>query len=316
MNKRAAILAKVGLNALLIAATGMVYGQKLPSTQEASVWAPVGVKVDGKLTEWNPDPLSKLDGFGKAEGKLEDVNSYFKALNKTVNVYYTMSNDENNLYLVVKSAIDQNNMKIMAGGITLAINTNGKKNEKDAYSVTFPIVNRGAGRGQRPQGAGGGQRGGGGQGGGGGQRQAPDSAQIAEMRKQQIANIKDLRVLGFKEITDTLVSIYNEYGIKAAANFDEKGLLFYELSIPLKLMGIAPGAKEFAYNIKANGLTFGPQGGPGGPPGGGGGFGGNRGGGGGFGGGRGGGGGGGGFNMQDMMSATDFWGKYTLAKKQ
>jgi len=323
MNKQLQKLIRVGIQTLLLAGAGIsAYGQKLANIQEGSVWAPEGVKVDGKLTEW-----ANVKGFGKVDGSLTDLNDAFQALNKTTNLYYTLANDDKNLYLVVKSGITQNNFKIMAGGVTLAVNTAGKKKDKDAFQVTFPIINRGN-RGQRGGPGGGGQRGGGFGGGGGGQRGgggaggrlAPDSAQIAEQRKQTIASMKDIKVLGFKEITDTLISIYNEFGIKAAANYDEKGLLMYEVSIPLELMGIKPdNAKEMAYNIKVNGLPAPPTGGFGGGfGGGGGGFGGGGGGRGGGGGNRGGGGGGGfgGINMQDMETATDFWGKYVLAKKQ
>lgn len=323
MNKTLQTLIRTGFQTLLLAGASIsVYGQKLANVQEGSVWAPAGIKVDGKVTEW-----ASVKGFGKVDGSITELNDAFQALNTATNLYYTIANDDKNLYLVVKSGIAQNNFKIMAGGVTLTVNTAGKKKDKDAFQITFPIINRGNRGGGRQQGGGapggfvGRTRGGGG--GGGDQRLAPDSAQIAEQRKQSIASMKDIRVLGFKEITDTLISIYNEFSIKAAASYDDKGLLMYELSIPLELMGLKPdNAKELAYQLKVNGLPAPPAGGFGGGfGGGGGGFaggGGGRGGGGG-GGNRGGGGGGGdrgGFNMQDMQTATDFWGKYVLAKKQ
>ena len=121
--------------------------------------------------------------------------------------------------------------------------------------------------------------------------------------------------------------------------YDPIGNYDYEAAIPLKLLNLSPNdTKEIAYNIKVNGIeipaNFNPNGGGfggnngggnGGAAGGGngGGAGGGNGGGGGGGrGGRGGGGGGapagpggpGGRNPE-MYSPTDFWGKYTLAKK-
>jgi hypothetical protein len=122
--------------------------------------------------------------------------------------------------------------------------------------------------------------------------------------------MKELSVIGIKDITDTLVSIYNTYGIKTGINIDTHGNFNYELAIPLKLLDLDPAKNtELAYNIKVNGITMG---------------GGNREGGRGQGGGRANGGGqvvgmvmiseptGGG--MLDMMTPTDFWGKYKLAK--
>lgn len=288
---------------------------KLKNVQTTSIWAPGTIKVDGNLKEWDDT---------------------FQAYNNATKVFYTISNDDKYLYLVVKSIDITNNAKIIAGGITLTINTEGKKKDKDAYSVTYPVIPR-APRQRGPGGGGQGGRGGFGGGGfgGGGRGAAPDSAAIALQHQKTIDAAKEIRVLGFKDITDTLISIYNEFSIKAAIGYDKVGNYDYELAIPLKLLNISPDKpKDIAYNVKVNGIQIpanfgGPDGGPGGQ---GGGFG-NAGGGspgggrGGAGGGRGGAigvdvvrvGGGGGFpggpRDPEMYSPTDFWAKYTLAKK-
>lgn len=313
----------------------VTYGQKLNNVQEGSVQAPAGIKVDGKLGEWN---------------------NTFQAYNKTTQLTYTLANDDKNLYLVVKSTDMDNTNKVLAGGISLAINTDNKKKEKGAFIITFPVIDRAALRNMRAGGAGGagggggGAGGGGGRGGGGGGRggggggrggggatpRVIDTAALIASRKEALAAVKEIKAIGFKDIPDSIVSIYNTFGIKAAATVDEKGAFVYELSVPLDLITLSTAApKEFAYDIKVNGMQQqaggrqlgggGPQGGGGGGGrggGGGGGFGGGGGGrggggGGGFGGGGGGGFGGGGGNpaMNDMISPTDFWGKYTLSKK-
>lgn len=281
-----------------------VNAQKVTELQEVSIQAPHAVKIDGKNFEWTASDFS---------------------VNKRTNISYILSNDDKNLYLVIKSTDVPNNMKIMAGGITFAVNPDGKKKEKESITLTYPIINRAAMRG----GPGGGGRG---QfraamgttmaigGGGGGQ---PNTKQrdsvMSAMQKTQLAQAKEIKIHGFKNTTDTLVSIYNEYGIKAFANIEKDHSFFYEVAIPLEALGISTeNPKEFAYNIKVNGLQLtGFDGGFGGGGGGRGGFGGGGGGGGGGGMRMGGDGhrGGGGFNFQDMMSPTDFWGKYTLSKK-
>jgi hypothetical protein len=264
--------------------------QKLNNVQEGAVLAPADVKVDGKLKEW-PATL--------------------QAYNKTTQLYYTLANDGQNLYLAVQSTDQAGSRKIIAGGISLTINTDGKKKDKGAFLITFPVVNQSAMRGQFRR-----------RGGAGGQQSGLDSAAIVAMRKQITASAKEITVSGFEAIPDSVISIYNEYGIKAAIDYDAKGNLIYELALPLKLLNINSDApKEFAYNIKVNGLQFGNRGGDAGGNDGGGGFGGGRRGGGGGGFGSGGNGGGGGFgggnggDMQSMMSPTDFWGKYLLTKK-
>src|SRR5215217_4710518 len=95
--------------------------KKLKDVQETNLWAPTGVKADGKLTEWNDS---------------------FQALNKSTKLYYTISNDEKNLYFVFKSTDATTNNKVTAGGITISIDTDGKKKTENAYSMTYPVVAR------------------------------------------------------------------------------------------------------------------------------------------------------------------------------
>lgn len=292
---------------------------KLKDVQETPLWASQPVKVDGALTE---------------------LNDSFQAYNKHIKLYYTVSNDSKYLYLQLKSTDATNNAKIQAGGITFTVNTDNKKKEEDAFAITYPVVKRQQ-RGQRGGGGAGGPGGAGGRGGFGGGFGAfgarggtVDSAALREANNQFIAASKEIKVSGFKDIPDSLVSIYNEYSIKAAMGFNAQGNFTYEIAIPLKELGITPTkAKEFSYNIKLNGLQMAARfnnrdgggdiaGGPGGAApaggfggGGAGGFGGGGGARGGRAGGFGGGGGpraGGNINFEEMISPTDFWGKYTL----
>ncbi len=321
----------------LTSVAALAQDKKLKDVQEVSLWAPTGVKADGKLVEWNDS---------------------FQAYNKATKLYYTISNDEKNIYLAIKSTDAMNNNKIVAGAITIAINTEGKKKTENTYKITYPVIEpitmrRGAGGpvGGGPAGGGGaimimgGPGGGGGAAGGAGGMRAMmgggapgeplDSATIA-IRKKALLTYKEIKVSGFKDIPDSLISLYNEHGVKAMANYDDQGNFLYEVAIPLKLMGLEAGsANELAYNVKLNGLQIpnlnmgnidmmgggglggggADPGGPGGGPGvgtvnirmnGGGGFAGSG------GGGRR---GGGTFNFQEMISPSDFWGKYILAKK-
>jgi len=318
----------------LTCTVALAQDKKLKDVQEGALWAPAGVKADGRLIEWNDS---------------------FQAYNKATKLYYTIANDDRNIYLAIKSTDAMNNNKIVAGAITISINTEGKKKTENTYKITYPVIapitmQRGAGGpiGGGPAGGGGAimvvGRGGGGAGGAGGMRAmmgggAPgdplDSATIA-IRKKALLTYKEIKVSGFKDIPDSLISLYNEHGVKTMANYDDKGNFLYEVAIPLKLMGLEPGStNELAYNVRLNGLQipnlpnidmmggggFGgggaDPGGPGAGPAGGGGAPTIRmNGGGGFAGAGGGGRRGGGtFNFQEMISPSDFWGKYSLAKK-
>lgn len=285
--------------------TFALYAQKMPDVQATSMLAPTNVRIDGKANEWGDT---------------------FAAENKRTALFYTMANDDKNLYLIIKGVGAQNVNKIMAGGISFTINTEGKKREKEGMTVTYPVINRVQPQRGQGQAGGGGQMGGlrvaggnmGGMSFGAGQNrpalsQAQRDSMATAQHKTRLSAVKEIKVQGFKSITDSLISIYNEYGVKTVASFDQSGAMIYEIALPLELLGLSvENPKEFVYQLKVNGLTL---------PGFSGGGGGNRGGGGGggfvvVGGSAGGGfGGGGGGNFQDMTSPTDFWGKYTPVKK-
>lgn len=296
------IIAKITISTFcfITSTLTIALAQKLSDVQEGSVWASA-VKVDGKHNDWENN---------------------FKAMNKSTNLTYTLANDAKNLYLAIQSKDVTNNNKIMLGGITLTVNPAGKKSDKEGFKVIYPVIAR-----RRPggaPGAGGGAATGvrmqGGPGGGFSRFQDMSPAQRDSLQRATartlLATAKEIKVFGFKDIPDSLISIYNEYSIKTLASISEEGVYMYEVSIPLALLEMsADSPKEFSYNIKLNGLqinfgNFAGGGRPGGgPPGGGG-------------GGQvtevrvgGGGGGMGGFNFQDLITPTDFWGKYILTKQ-
>ncbi len=252
--------------------------QKLSDVQEGNL-AVSNIKVDGNATDWT-SPL--------------------KAFNKSTGLNYTIANDDKKLYLIIQASDVNTTRKILMGGITFSVNADGKKRSKELLNLTYPVVTRNS----RRAGGGGGNR-------GGGSFQTMtqmqrDSAQNAGAKKL-LEGAKDIKLYGFKNVSDTLISIYNEYSIKAVASMDNKGLYTYEIGLPLELLPIDL-TKEFGYNIKVNGLQRNNNGGGGGNgsrPSGGGGGGGNR---------PGGGGGQRSVDFQDLTTPTDFWGKYTLAK--
>jgi hypothetical protein len=254
---------------MLLALTSL-NAQKLPDIQEKSKIAPPAVRIDGKTTEWGDD---------------------FEANNKRTNLFYTMANDDQYLYLIVKSTNAMNNSKIIAGGLTLTINQNGKKNDKGSASITYPIVNS-AGRGQGRPGNTQGRPSRGEE----LSRVQRDSMMVANQR-QQLAGSKEIKVAELKNVSDTLISIYNEYNVKVGTSVSDDMSLVYELAVPLELLDLDPAkSPEFAYQLKLNGIQFNSPGGSGGfrqRPGG----------------------SGPGGNMAEMMSPTDFWGKYKLITK-
>ncbi|NNU33322.1 hypothetical protein HK413_02575 [Mucilaginibacter sp. S1162] len=214
--------------------------KKLKDVQPGNMRAPSAIKIDGKLGEWNNN---------------------FQAYNRATRIVYILCNDDKNLYTVAKSTDFTTTAKIISGGITLTINTDGKKKSKDGYSVTFPVIEHpellAGGMSNRFE----------------NRNAGADTELMRTVHQRTILAAKQIKVLGIKSIPDTIISIYNEHGIKTAINFDGADLTF-EMAIPLRLINLTvDNAREFAYNVTLTGFRVegrNPGGGGGGGHGGGG----------------------------------------------
>ncbi|GAB3937136.1 hypothetical protein [Mucilaginibacter myungsuensis] len=249
----------------------------MPSVQIQAVRAPSDYKVDGKTTEWNDQLL---------------------AYNKATAIFYTIANNDSCLYLAIKATDVDIINKIIKGGLTLRVSASGHKNDKNGVAITFPLFNRSAGFNvnlkNKP-------------------KQGSDTAhyKLSLDSFKRVCNfeldrtVKEIKVKNIKGITDSLISVYNDIGIKAKALFDEQIDLVCELAIPFKYLGLSMKERsKFSYNVKLNpphigqipadirsGLTsmslvngsFVYEGSSA-------------------------------DKVQYLMSATDFWGEYTLAK--
>jgi hypothetical protein len=202
------------------------FAQKLPNVQQASLRAPADIKIDGKTAEWN-DQL--------------------QAYNHATDIFYSVSNDDDYLYLTVKATDQAIINKIMNGGVTFTINTSDKKNDKDAIGITYPIFDRK----NRPvlnkmdnklaleKGA---------------ANSKPLTDSATAVRNSLLSEKSKLVAVTGIPGVDTLLSVYNEDGIKTAELFDNKGAYTYELGIDLKKLGMdINNPAKFAYHVTLNG---------------------------------------------------------------
>lgn len=218
------------LQLLLLAAIVFVNAnaQKLPAVQKVSVQAPANIKIDGKATEWGDK---------------------FEAYNPASRVFYTLSNDKDNLYLVARMEDKYGNQKAILGGITFSILP--KKNNRSVsktIAVTFPVAD-------------------------GKKKDAlfdlvdlaknfkGDAAKTDSLRKvinKTIgASFKEIEVTGIKEIDDESIPIYNAQGIQLAANVDDQIQFVLEAALPLKyLKDLIDSTGKILYDIKINGTIL------------------------------------------------------------
>ncbi|HUH19038.1 hypothetical protein [Albibacterium sp.] len=224
------------ISTLVFLSLEVANAQNLSKVQEASVRAPSDIKVDGKLTEWG---------------------GVLQAYNPTNRIFYTISNDDQKLYLTVHTNDHQAVNKITSGGITLTINQSNQKNNNEKakdinnIAVLYPIKVK---------------------------RQPGDLAMegiddaiwksystykldtsfykkeidssMNMANNEILLKYKMIQVTGIPENTENPLSIYNLLGIQAASSFDHKMAFTYELAIPLKYLKASIQDPNLSYNIK------------------------------------------------------------------
>jgi len=164
----------------------------------------------------------------KVDGELSEWQLPLKAFNKATHIHYSIANDDKNLYLAVQT---KRSGKIYSGGLTFIVN---------GAAITFPYV-RSRDRRKRENNVG---------------RVGPP---------RTFADYKEIHIANIKPIADSLVSIYNPYGIRSCANSynkDEGRVCDYEMAIPLKFLGLSAANQILNYTIRLNGVIPTSPGGP------------------------------------------------------
>ncbi|GAB3923407.1 hypothetical protein [Mucilaginibacter myungsuensis] len=189
--------------------------QKLPNKQEKSVWAPTNVKIDGKANEWSAG---------------------YQAKNMAIGASYVIANDDENLYLSIH-VTDRAGIfyKAMSGGITFIVKTSAEK-----VSTRYPVFSyKELPSFDAPQ---------------RGQIFSADTEDPIVVKNNTLfaSKAKEIGVRGIKGV-DTIISIFNDQGIKAAGRFDDQLGYRYELCIPLKYLGLSQNDAGFKYQILLNG---------------------------------------------------------------
>ncbi|RZA02941.1 MAG: hypothetical protein EOP47_05065 [Sphingobacteriaceae bacterium] len=199
--------------------------QKLPAIQPNSIKPPANLKIDGKTNEWN---------------------NTFQAYNGNIDAFYSISNDDSNLYLVVKTKDETTAKKMIGAGIVLSITPEKNKFENGCSigpavneSATLTISNaymefkQYAGKKDRS-------------------KQADSSLTV--VNKAVTTSMKEIIVAGVTGI-DNVIPVYNEQGIRSAMLFDNSGALTWEFAVPLKYLKSAMGNKpSFFYNLIVRGM--------------------------------------------------------------
>lgn len=132
------------------------------------------------------------------------------------NISYSISNDQQNLYVLLSTSNRQEQQKIILGGMSVWVNTRGDKTNGDAVGIGYPLDER-----NDPD------------------RKLMEDAQPQRYQKKDItlADKKTYALYGFSNDSSILNYSYgdnNLAGVVMRLDYNNKGDLIYEAAIPLQ----------------------------------------------------------------------------------
>ena len=147
---------------------------------------------------------------------------------------YKVSNDSNNLYIVMSTADEQMQQKIMQGGLTVWINTGAQKTEEGAAGINFPT-----GASSRR-----------------GKAILPIAGPASKNKVMALDQLKDYSLFGFDDngVENVDYGKPNNKGIELNIGFNHSNELTYEASVPLK--SIFPKSSASTYTRKTIAVGF------------------------------------------------------------
>jgi hypothetical protein len=185
---------------LIVAITTLLGAcSSLPTYQSQRINTPI--EIDGSDKDW-----TNVSATG--------------ALNK---LQYTIANDDQYLYISLKTGDRPTIASIMMGGMKLWIDQTGKKAE--ANGIYYPIANEGEAKSEKHQ---------------------PLNTDPAERRKSMLAQMDPPELIGFDNVA--LLSPQNKKakGIDAKIDFLAQSVLVYEAKVPLDAL---PNLNMAAFDI-------------------------------------------------------------------
>jgi hypothetical protein len=191
--------------------------QKLSDLQNASVKLNSNYKIDGEASEWNKT---------------------FSAKNKTTGIQYTIANNKEKLYLIIRAEEIQIIKKIINQGILFNIDNGTSKlcvaypvYEKEKRPLFLPIADRKDGKTKEGK--------------------IFNDSLKTNLNQKMSENLLKIGVEGIPSVKDSLISIYNTQGIRVAGKFDENIFYTLEMAIPIEFLS---NKNQINYTIQLNGV--------------------------------------------------------------
>jgi YD repeat-containing protein len=174
------------------------------------------------------------------DGDTKEWGDSLRYYNTETHINYALANTKDTLYMAVRVNDRSEQARILKAGFTFSIDTRGKK--KETFSITFPVnVNGSASVPEVKT-----------------EDAAPGDITQQDrdaLMQEKLTTLRGIKVTGFKDIEDDMITTSNTYGFQTAVNYDQNGNLVCEAAIPISFFHAEDIAKnEWAFNFKINGL--------------------------------------------------------------
>jgi hypothetical protein len=189
------------------------------------------------------------------------------AYDKTGELFYLLSNDEQNLYIHLKASSESAQEAILMQGLTISLGT--KTKGKNKLKIQYPLAmkdrmqqkkltqkqddnNNDQGQGQDNN------------------RQQQGPPEFSKMKLELLNELTDIKLSGFSDDGESeLIPVYSENSISAEIDFNDDGYMLYTLVIPFKDIFVQPSIKTINIALKSgktssSGSNSEMSGGPGG----------------------------------------------------
>ncbi|HEY4194621.1 MAG TPA: hypothetical protein VGM63_03740, partial [Mucilaginibacter sp.] len=132
------------------------------------------------------------------DGDLKDWGDSLRYYNQDKQLNYSLANDQDNIYVAIRINDRSEQIRVLRAGLTISIDTRGKK--KETYSITFPVGDQSVGA-QLQEAS---------------DLQSNDVTQQDrdDLAKARLTKLREIRVVGFKDIEGEMITTSNTYGIK------------------------------------------------------------------------------------------------------
>lgn len=215
------ILAVALISGTILAGCSSSRGSRSADTGPSSAWQQQPLTIDGSDKDW-PKPLPYAISSEK--------------------ITYSVTNDGENLYILLSTKNPQEQQKIIQGGMTIWVNTKADKSESGAVGIGYPLDTRND-RDKRLM-----------------EEAQPDRHK--NNKPVTLEDKKDYALYGFDKET---VGNYtygddNPQGVKMRMDYNDQGELIYEASLPLTILfpnhnpSSSYAAKSVAVGIFIEGL--------------------------------------------------------------